>query len=167
MLHHPKPNTFQLSLTVNGELIEREVVTHMRLLDFLRNELLLTGTKEVCGEGECGACTIIMDGQTVNSCLILAVEAHNRNIVTIEGLADTGELTELQQSFENKHAVQCGYCIPGMVLSGEKLLDRNPHPTRDEIKYELSGNICRCTGYHKIVDAIEHATNDLVADKHG
>ena len=162
MLHHPKPDHFQLSLTVNGKQVEREIVTHLRLLDFLRNELLLTGTKEVCGEGECGACTIMMDGQTVNSCLILAVEAHNRNIITIEGLADTGELTDLQQSFEDHHSVQCGYCIPGMVLTGEKLLDRNPHPTRDEIKYELSGNICRCTGYHKIVDAIE---NSSAADK--
>jgi len=160
MLHHKNPEIFHLFLTVNGQKIEREIVTHLRLLDFLRNELLLTGTKEVCGEGECGACTIIMDGQTVNSCLILAVEAHNRNIVTIEGLANTKELTELQQSFEDQHAVQCGYCIPGMVLTGEKLLERNEHPTREEIKYELSGNICRCTGYHKIVDAIEHAGAD-------
>ncbi len=157
MLHHSKPDHFQLSLTVNGERIERNIVSHLRLLDFLRNELELTGTKEVCGEGECGACTIIMDGQTVNSCLILAVEAHERNIITVEGLADTRELTNLQQSFETHHGVQCGYCIPGMVLTGEKLLERNAHPTRDEIKYELSGNICRCTGYHKIVDAIEHA----------
>ncbi len=166
MLHHPKPDLFQLSLKVNGKLVEREIVTHMRLLDFLRNELLLTGTKEVCGEGECGACTIIMDGQTVNSCLILAVEAHNRNITTIEGLTNTQELSKLQQSFEDHHSVQCGYCIPGMVLSGEKLLERNSHPTRDEIKYELSGNICRCTGYHKIVDAIEHASDVDAADEH-
>ncbi len=155
MLFHSRSDLFQLSLTVNGKSVDREIVTHLRLLDFLRDELLLTGAKEVCGAGECGACTIIMDGQTVNSCLILAVEAHNRNIVTIEGLRDTTELTDLQQSFEHQHAVQCGYCIPGMVLTGEKLLERNSYPTRDEIKYELSGNICRCTGYHKIVDAIE------------
>jgi carbon-monoxide dehydrogenase small subunit len=166
MLHHPKPDLFQLAVTVNGKLVEREIVTHLRLLDFLRNELLLTGTKEVCGAGECGACTIIMDGQTVNSCLILAVEAHNRNIITIEGLADTQELTKLQQSFEDHHSVQCGYCIPGMVLTGEKLLERNSQPTRDEIKYELSGNICRCTGYHKIVDAIEQASDVDAADEH-
>ena len=158
MLHHPKPNYFNLVLTVNGISIEREVATHLRLLDFLRNELMLTGAKEVCGEGECGACTIIMDGQTVNSCLILAVEAHNRNIITIEGLADTQDLTALQQSFEDHHSVQCGYCIPGMVLTGEKLLERKLHPSREEIKYELSGNICRCTGYHKIVDAIENCS---------
>lgn len=157
MLHHPKPEHFLLELTVNSQKIQREVVTHLRLLDFLRDELNLTGSKEVCGEGECGACTIIMDGKTVNSCLILAVEAHESDIITIEGLADIEELTQLQQSFEAHHAVQCGYCIPGMVLSGEKLLERKVHPTRDEIKYELSGNICRCTGYHKIVDAIERA----------
>ncbi|MCF7823004.1 MAG: (2Fe-2S)-binding protein [Candidatus Marinimicrobia bacterium] len=157
MLYHPKPDRFNLSLTVNGEVVEREIVTHLRLLDFLRDELRLTGTKEVCGEGECGACTIIMDGKTVNSCLILAVEAHGHEIITIEGLANMDELTDLQRSFEDHHAVQCGYCIPGMVLTGEKLLDRNPHPTREEIKHELSGNICRCTGYHKIIDAIEHA----------
>ena len=157
MLHHPHPHTFKLSLTVNGQQVEREVPTHLRLLDFLRNDLGLTGAKEVCGAGECGACTVVMDGQTVNSCLVLAVEAQGREITTIEGLADIQELTDLQQSFEDQHAVQCGYCIPGMVLSGEMLLERNPHPDREEIKYELAGNICRCTGYHKIVDAIEKA----------
>ena len=160
MLNHDKPHTFKLSLTINGQLVEREIPTHIRLIDLLRDDLRLTGTKEVCGEGECGACTIILDGQTVNSCLILAVETHGRNIATIEGLTDIGELTQLQQSFEDQHAVQCGYCIPGMVLTGDKLLERNPHPSREEIKYELSGNICRCTGYHKIVDAIEKAGGD-------
>lgn len=160
MLHHPKPHKTMLSVTINGNRVEREVVTHLRLLDFLRDDLGLTGSKEVCGEGECGACTVILNGQTVNACLILAVEVHQANIVTIEGLADTQDLTALQQSFENHHAVQCGYCIPGMVLTGEKLLERNPQPTRDEIKYELSGNICRCTGYHKIVDAIERAADE-------
>jgi len=160
MLYHRSPHTFQLSVTVNGELVEREVLTHLRLLDFLRNDLWLTGSKEVCGEGECGACTIILNGQTVNACLILAAEVEGGNIITIEGLADTKELTDLQKSFEDHHAVQCGYCIPGMVLTGEKLLERNAQPTRDEIKYELSGNICRCTGYHKIIDAIELAGED-------
>jgi carbon-monoxide dehydrogenase small subunit len=157
MLNHDKPHAFKLSLTINGHLVEREIPTHLRLIDLLRDDLRLTGTKEVCGEGECGACTVILDGQTVNSCLILAVETHGRNITTIEGLADIGDLTQLQKSFEDQHAVQCGYCIPGMVLTGDKLLERNPHPSRDEVKYELSGNICRCTGYHKIVDAIESA----------
>ncbi|NQV50897.1 MAG: (2Fe-2S)-binding protein [Candidatus Marinimicrobia bacterium] len=161
MLHHTSPHAFQLSVTVNGKLVERKILTHLRLLDFLRNDLRLTGSKEVCGEGECGACTVILNGRTVNACLILAVEVNGGNIVTIEGLAGTNELTELQRSFEDHHAVQCGYCIPGMVLTGEKLLERNAHPSRDEIKYELSGNICRCTGYHKIIDAIELAGGDL------
>ncbi|MBT4034438.1 MAG: (2Fe-2S)-binding protein [Candidatus Marinimicrobia bacterium] len=160
MLHHPRPHTFQLEVTINGELVKREIPTHLRLLDFLREDLGLTGSKEVCGEGECGACTVILNGQTVNSCLILAVEVHGAFIITIEGLADTQELSAMQKSFEDHHAVQCGFCIPGMVLTGEKLLERNPHPSRDEIKYELSGNICRCTGYHKIVDAIENAGVD-------
>lgn len=160
MLHHPKPHTFHLEVTVNGEMIQRDIPTHLRLLDFLRENLGLTGSKEVCGEGECGACTVILNGQTVNACLILAVEIHGGYVQTIEGLADTSELTDMQQSFEDHHAVQCGYCIPGMVLTGEKLLERIPQPTRDEIKYELSGNICRCTGYHKIVDAIEKAGSE-------
>ncbi len=160
MLHHHQPHSFRLEVTVNGELVKREIPTHLRLLDFLREDLGLTGSKEVCGEGECGACTVVLNGQTVNSCLILAVEVHGAYLSTIEGLADTQELTAMQKSFENHHAVQCGYCIPGMVLTGEKLLERNPQPTRDEIKYELAGNICRCTGYHKIVDAIENAGND-------
>jgi len=157
MLHHPQPHTFKLKVTVNGALVEKEIPTHLRLLDFLREDLGLTGSKEVCGEGECGACTVLLNGKTVNACLILAVEVHETFIQTIEGLTDTSELTAMQQSFEDHHAVQCGYCIPGMVLTGEKLLERNPHPTRDEIKYELAGNICRCTGYHKIIDAIERA----------
>ena len=157
MLYHSHPEKIKLSLTVNGQPVEREIVTHLRLLDFLREDLGLTGAKEVCGEGECGACTVILNGQTVNSCLVLAAETQGCEITTIEGLADTQELTDLQLSFENQHAVQCGYCIPGMVLTGTKLLEHNPHPDRNEIKYELAGNICRCTGYHKIVDAIEQA----------
>lgn len=157
MLHHPTPHHFELEVTVNGNLVTSSIPTHLRLLDFLRENLNLTGSKEVCGEGECGACTIILNGQTVNACLILAVEVQGAFIQTIEGLADTTELTAMQKSFEDHHAVQCGYCIPGMVLTGTKLLEHNPHPSRDDIKYELSGNICRCTGYHKIIDAIENA----------
>jgi len=160
MLHHPNPHFFELEVTVNGDLVKKKIPTHLRLLDFLREDLGLTGSKEVCGEGECGACTVILNGQTVNACLILAVETQGAFITTIEGLADVTELTALQNAFEDYHSVQCGYCIPGMVLTGEKLLEHNPHPTRDEVKYELSGNICRCTGYHKIVDAIESAARD-------
>lgn len=157
MLHHPTPHHFDLEVTVNGKQVTARIPTHLRLLDFLRENLDLTGSKEVCGEGECGACTIFLNGQTVNACLILAVEVHGAFIQTIEGLANTSELTAMQRSFEAHHAVQCGYCIPGMVMTGTKLLERNPHPSRDDVKYELSGNICRCTGYHKIIDAIENA----------
>lgn len=160
MLHHPQPHQFELEVTVNGELVKQTIPTHLRLLDFLRENLGLTGAKEVCGEGECGACTVILNGKTVNSCLILAVEVHGAYLQTIEALSDAGQLSVMQQSFEDHHAVQCGYCIPGMVLTGEKLLERDPHPTREAIKYELAGNICRCTGYHKIVDAIENAGAD-------
>ncbi len=146
---------FHLELTVNGRQVHREIPTDLRLLDFIRDHLNLTGTKEVCGEGECGACTVIMDGQTVNSCLIFAVEAHQSEIITIENLAEKGELTELQQAFIDHHSVQCGYCIPGMVLSGVQILKDHPDPSREDITADLAGNICRCTGYQKIVDAIQ------------
>lgn len=157
MLYHPNPTLFKLSVRVNDELVQQEIPTYLRLIDFLRENLDLTGTKEVCGEGECGACTVILDGKTVNACLILAVEVHEGEITTIEGRTDIDELTDMQKSFEKHHSVQCGYCIPGMVLTGEQLLERNSNPSRDEIKYELAGNICRCTGYQKIIDAIENS----------
>jgi len=148
---------FDLQLTVNGQSISRKIPTHLRLLDFLRDELHLTGTKEVCGEGECGACTVILDGVTVDSCLIFAVEAQGSRVTTIEGLGEKDHLTDLQQAFIDTHAVQCGYCIPGMILTGEQILRNRKQPSREEIKADLSGNICRCTGYQKIVDAIELA----------
>ncbi|MBC8216455.1 MAG: (2Fe-2S)-binding protein [Candidatus Marinimicrobia bacterium] len=157
MLHIENPEYYTITLTVNGKELEKSVPSHMRLLDLLRNELHFTGAKEVCSEGECGACTIFMDSKTVNSCLILAVEADKSEIITIEGFPKENSLTELQQEFIDHHSVQCGYCIPGMVLSGEQILKDHENPDRMEIKKELSGNICRCTGYHKIVDAIEHA----------
>ena len=140
-------------------MVQAEVPTELRLLDFLRNDLNLTGAKEVCGEGECGACTVIFDGKTVNSCLILAVEADEAEIVTIEGLSDGKMLSEMQQAFVEHHSVQCGYCIPGMVLSGEQIIKDYEQPDRDIIREDLSGNICRCTGYQKIVDAIETLGN--------
>lgn len=155
MIYVEHPDYYSISLTVNGEVIEKTVPSHMRLLDFLRAEQNLTGAKEVCAEGECGACTIIMDGKTVNSCLILAVEAEGSVITTIEGYSNGDTLTKLQQAFVEHHSVQCGYCIPGMVLIGEQILKDHPSPTRETIQNELSGNICRCTGYQKIVDAIE------------
>jgi len=155
----PPPNKvtfFNLELSINGTVIQRKITTHLRLLDFIRNEIRLTGTKEVCGEGECGACTVMIDGKTVNSCLVLAVEAHKSEITTIEGLSTSSELTRLQQAFIEAHSVQCGYCIPGMILSGEQILKATSSPSRESIKKGLSGNICRCTGYTKIIDAIEN-----------
>lgn len=158
MLHIENPEYYTIKLQVNGKELTDSVPSHMRLLDYLRDILELTGAKEVCGEGECGACTIIMDGKTVNACLILAVEADGSNITTIEGLSYHDSLTTLQQEFINQHSVQCGYCIPGMVLSGEQMLKDDPNLSREDIKNHLSGNICRCTGYHKIINAIESAS---------
>ncbi|NHZ87361.1 MAG: 2Fe-2S iron-sulfur cluster binding domain-containing protein [Planctomycetia bacterium] len=147
-----------IEITINNRRISHSIPTHLRLLDFLRNELNLTGAKEVCAEGECGACTVIMDGKIVNSCLVLAVEADGSEITTIEGIGKENELSELQQAFVDHHSVQCGYCIPGMVLTGEQLLQDNPNATEKEIKQGISGNICRCTGYTKIIDAVSSLT---------
>ncbi len=145
----------RVTLKVNGKEYTREVEAATRLIDLLRDELRLVGTKEGCGKGECGTCTVIMDGKTVNSCLVLAPQANGREIVTIEGLAPEGKLHPLQEAFIKKGAVQCGYCTPGILLSAQSLLEKNPHPSRDEIKEGIAGNICRCTGYKKIVEAIE------------
>lgn len=150
----------EVSLLINGKRVKRVVSTQQRLLEFLREDLNLTGAKEVCGEGECGACTILLNGKTVNSCLILSVEADGSEVLTVEGLGLGDKLTALQQAFIDHHAVQCGYCIPGMILSGEYLLKRNPDPDREEVRRALAGNICRCTGYQKIVDAVMAALKD-------
>jgi carbon-monoxide dehydrogenase small subunit len=150
-----EPNTYPLTMTINGHSVTVHVEADELLVDVLRDRLGLTGTKIGCNEGECGACTVIVDGQAVLSCLIPALRAQGRDIVTIEGLSDGDTLHPLQQSFVEHGAVQCGYCIPGFILSGKVLLDRNPHPTRDEIKEAIAGNLCRCTGYVKIVEAIE------------
>ncbi|MCK4578274.1 MAG: (2Fe-2S)-binding protein [Candidatus Marinimicrobia bacterium] len=144
-------------MTVNGQRHKHRVPTHLRLLDFLRDTLDLTGAKETCGEGECGACTVFLDGQTVNSCLVLAVETHGSEIITIEGLSQGGTLSDLQQAFIDEHGVQCGYCTPGIVLSATQLLREEKHPTRERIRFELAGNICRCTGYQKIFSAVANA----------
>ncbi|NOZ07650.1 MAG: (2Fe-2S)-binding protein [FCB group bacterium] len=160
MLSVSNTDYFDLELTVNGTPVRRRIPTHLRLLDFLREELGLTGTKEVCGEGECGACTVLLDGLTVDACLIFAVETHGMEITTIEGLSRNGNLTPLQQAFIDHHSVQCGFCIPGMILSGEQMLRDHEQLTREEIRQDLSGNICRCTGYQKIVDAIESVSRD-------
>ncbi|MCS7060699.1 MAG: (2Fe-2S)-binding protein [Anaerolineae bacterium] len=145
-----------IQLTVNGETIAVEAPPDITLLDLLRDYLNLTGTKEGCAVGECGACSVIMDGRLVNSCLVLAPQADGSEIVTIEGIhAPDGGPNDLQQNFIDYGAVQCGICIPGMIMAGEALLMHNPHPTRQEIRMALAGNLCRCTGYQQIVDAIE------------
>ena len=144
----------EITLNVNG--LNRKVLVDASttLLDVLREDLHLTGTKRRCEAGDCGACTVIMDGRAVVSCLILAVEAEGKSIITIEGLARNGELEPLQRAFVDKGAIQCGYCTPGMIMSAKALLDRNPHPTEEEVRKAIAGNLCRCTGYAKIVEAI-------------
>jgi carbon-monoxide dehydrogenase small subunit len=146
----------RIDLRVNGTYMSVDVAADSRLLDVLRNTLGLTGTKEGCGVGECGACSVLMDNRLVNSCLVLAAQAQGREIVTIEGIHGVdGGLNDLQQAFIEYGAVQCGFCSPGMVLAGEALLAINPNPTRVEIREYIAGNLCRCTGYQQIVDAIE------------
>jgi carbon-monoxide dehydrogenase small subunit len=144
-----------ISFTINGERRSAEVGATDRLIDFIREELSLTGTKEGCGEGECGACTVILNGKTIASCITYAHEAHNSEIVTIEGKNVLKDLEVIESSFVDAGAVQCGFCIPGMVLSTKALLDENPEPSREEIRKGLQGNLCRCTGYVKIVDGVE------------
>jgi aerobic carbon-monoxide dehydrogenase small subunit len=147
-----------ITLTVNGATHEVAVEPRQSLLQVLREVLHLTGTKEGCSEGECGACTVFLDGQTVDSCLVFGVEAHGRDIITIEGLARGEQLHPIQAAFADYGAVQCGFCTPGMILAAKALLDSNPHPTEAEIRRGISGNLCRCTGYVKIVEAIKAAT---------
>jgi aerobic-type carbon monoxide dehydrogenase small subunit (CoxS/CutS family) len=147
--------TYPLTMSVNGQQVSIEVEADELLVDALRDRLGLTGTKIGCSEGECGACTVIMDGEAVLSCLIPALRAQGSEVLTIEGLSDGDTLHPIQQAFVEHGAVQCGYCIPGFVLSAKALLDRNPHPNRDQIKEAIAGNLCRCTGYVKIIEAIE------------
>ncbi len=150
-----------VSFTVNGKKITVETPPEKSLLDVLREDLHLTGTKAGCREGDCGACTVIMNGKTVNSCLVFAGQAQDAEITTIEGLSTNGKLHPLQQAFIDKGAVQCGFCIPGMILSAKALLDANSKPSRPDIKEAISGNLCRCTGYKKIVEAIETAAEQM------
>ncbi|MEK6287248.1 MAG: (2Fe-2S)-binding protein [Acidobacteriota bacterium] len=147
----------KISLRVNGSAREPDVPPMMRLLDVLREELRLTGTKEGCGEGECGACSVILDGEVINSCLVPVCQVQGSVIITVEGLARDGRLDPLQQAFLECGGAQCGICTPGMLIAARALLDENAHPSREAIKEAIAGNLCRCTGYVKIIDAIEQA----------
>lgn len=149
----------KINLRVNGEVHTLLVAPHLTLLEVLREELHLTGAKESCGRGACGACTVLLDGEPVRSCLLLAAEAEGRQVTTIEGLGRQGALHPIQEAFVAHHAVQCGFCTPGMVLTAKALLDKTPDPTDEEIRLALSGNICRCTGYAKIVEAVKAASD--------
>lgn len=144
----------KIELLVNGEPYDIEVDAHRTLLEVLRENLGLTGTKKGCDEGNCGACTILMNGKPVTSCLVLAIEAHGKEIVTIEGLASDGKLHPVQEAFVQHGAIQCGFCTPGMVLTAKAFIDNNPKPSEEEVRKAIEGNICRCTGYVKIVEAI-------------
>ena len=146
-----------LKINVNGKDHELEVEDSMRLLDILRDKLRLTGTKEGCAVGECGACTVIMNGDAVNSCLILATQANNATIETVENLEQDDILSKLQNAFVEEGAIQCGFCTPGMLMSAKALLDKNSHPTEEQIKEALEGNLCRCTGYIPILNAVKKA----------
>ena len=148
-------NKIPIQFTVNGNKITLKVAPNRRLLDILREDLHLTGTKEGCDVGECGACTVVMNGQAVHSCLVLAPQADGAEILTVEGLANGERLHPLQTNFLQYGAVQCGFCIPGMLMSSYALLEENPHPKEDEIKEAIAGNLCRCTGYKQIIQAVE------------
>ena len=155
----PEPVTDQtIGVTINGELYEQEVEARKLLVHFIRDVVDLTGTHVGCDTGNCGACTVLMDGKSVKSCMLLAIQADGAEITTVEGLAGAdGELTALQKAFSASHALQCGYCTPGMLISATHLLEQNPHPTDEEIRRGIQGNICRCTGYVNIVEAIRTA----------
>lgn len=152
-----------LTLRVNGERHEVRTEPHRTLLDVLRADLGFTGTKENCLEAECGVCTVLLDGMAVNACILLAAECQGRDVLTIEGLAREGELHPLQRAFIDHGAVQCGYCIPAMILSAKAFLDEPPVPTEGQVREALAGNLCRCTGYQKIVDAVLAAARELAS----
>lgn len=152
---------YKVNFFVNEEPVELYVDANRTMLNVLRDDLCLTGTKEGCGAGECGACTIIADGKPINACLVLAPELDGMHITTIEGIAKDGELSELQKQFVKLSALQCGFCTPGFIMSGTALLQENPKPTRDEIKTAIAGNLCRCTGYIRIIEAIEETAGIL------
>ena len=151
----------KVSIYVNGINYTKNIDSTTRLIDFIREDLKLKGTKEGCGEGECGACTVIVNGKAINSCLMLASSADGKNVITIEGVSDKDKLHPIQEAFMEVGAVQCGYCTPGMILSAKALLDEKPNADEEEIKEALSGNLCRCTGYKKIIQAVILAKDKL------
>jgi len=150
-----------VSATINGDAVEFLCETRQTLLEVLRDELHLTGSKEGCGTGDCGACSVTVDGRLVCSCLVLGVEARGKSIRTIEGMAAGGSLHPLQRKFLEHAALQCGICTPGLLIAARSLLERNPDPTEEEVRYWLAGNLCRCTGYNKIVDAVLDAAREM------
>ena len=149
----------EVSMTVNGTSFTNDVEPRTLLVHYLRENLRLTGTHVGCDTSSCGACTIIVNGETVKSCTLLAVQCEGAEIKTIEGMATNGKLHPIQESFREKHGLQCGFCTPGMIMSSWQLLERNPNPSEDEIRHALEGNFCRCTGYHNIVNAVQDAAN--------
>lgn len=156
---------YLLNITVNGRQEDLEIPAHRTLLEVLREDLGLTGTKEGCGEGVCGACTVLVDGKPVRSCLTLALEVEGRNITTIEGISKDGQLDPLQEAFVSRGAIQCGFCTPGMIMASKALLEENPCPSEDDIKFALAGHFCRCTGYAKILEAVKAASGADVASR--
>jgi carbon-monoxide dehydrogenase small subunit len=157
----------QITVTINDESYERDVPEHRTLLEFLRADIGVTGTKEGCAAGECGACTVLLNGSAVNSCMVLAPEADGATIDTVEGEASPDGLSDLQAAFARHHAVQCGFCTPGMIMSVRSLLQDNPKPSVEEIKGRIEGNFCRCTGYQQIIEAVLDATGQLDDDTRG
>ena len=158
--------TETINMTVNGELETIQVPVHKTLLQALREELVLMGTKNGCAAGECGACTVLLNGEPVNSCLVLAVECAGAQIITVEGLAGDDQLDPLQQALIDAGGVQCGFCIPGVLISARALLDRNPQPDEDEIRDAMVGNLCRCTGYVRIIEGVQEAARRGRVDSH-
>ncbi|HEX6383901.1 MAG TPA: (2Fe-2S)-binding protein [Anaerolineae bacterium] len=156
---------YPITLTVNGETHSLEVEPRLLLVHLIRDRLNLTGTHIGCDTTSCGACTVIMDGRAVKSCTVFAVQANGRNVETIEGVAQDGQLHPLQEGFWERHGLQCGYCTPGMIMTAKAFLAQNPNPSEDEIRWAISGNLCRCTGYVKIVEAIQYAADKMGAEE--
>ena len=160
-----KPKMISIRVTINGEKKQLDIPAGITALEMIRDRLELKGTKEGCGIGECGACTIVVDGHAVNACLMLAAQLDGREILTVEGLAQNGDLHPIQEAFAEKHAVQCGFCTPGLLMSTSALLAERPRPNRSEIVKAISGNLCRCTGYHSILEAVKAAAEKQAALK--